>query len=681
MRKQKPDFSGWVTRNDIRCSDGVIIRQDAFKNNDRTVVPLVWQHDHKSPSNILGSILLQNRDEGVYGLGFLNRTQRALDAKELLVHGDITAMSIGAKGIQKNGSDVTHGEIYEVSLVLKGANPGALIEHVLQHSIYGEYEDEDRGVIYTGLEDEIILHAEEIEGEDNSMNTVGDVLSTLTPEQRAVVEVMIEDGVDGLSEEGLEILETLDDDQVVAVDYLLTSVEEGDYDEDQSDSSDDEEYFEDEEGEDLEQSDNIFGGDTLKKNIFVSGYDDDYLTHADLDTIVGMAITSNASSLAKTLIANGLDEGVSIEHGLTNIDILFPNTTTKRGIQVYNPNALNVEKMMSRFGKSPMSRIKNIYADITEDEARARGYIKGNQKMDSIESLFFRETTPHTIVRRTKIDRDDIIDIQENGIDVVAFLQEVQRSKFQEEIVRAAILSDGRPNRLPTTGEKNPDKIDENHVRPIVKDDDLYTIKVTASSWETVVDETLPHLAAYQGSGNPSLIINPFDLAKLKTLKDKNGRYLYAPSMDNNQVPGNANIAAYFGCSEVIEYRPMPQGQFLIGNLGDYVFGASRGGQVATFEQFDLDFNQQKYLMEARLSGAIQTPKSFIFVTVTDKAVINEDSIKFQKTGVKQHPSWLNDSTPLENQKPGAKYASKPSNAEAITSADEEAKNTAKGSH
>ena len=673
---KSPDFAGWVTKNDIRCADGVIIRHGAFEVNDGTTVPLVWQHDYNTPSNVIGSILLHSAQEGVYGEAFLNATQRGKDAKELVRHGDITAMSIGAKGIRKEGDDVVHGEIYEVSLVLRGANPGAVIEHVMQHSAYGDYEDQERGVIYTGLEDSIILHSDN-EGVNNSM-TIGDVLGSLTPDQLAVAEVLIEDGVDGLSQEGLEILETFSDDQVLALESVLESIE------DDIDSLDEDEDYQEEEDEDepseeqyeISQSYNLFGGDTLKHNAFVDNNDNDHLTHSDLNTIVNTAVLNHASSLSKTLLANGVTQGVSLQHGLANIDILFPNTTAQRGVQVYNPNALNVEKMMGAFGKSPMSRVKNIYADITEEEARARGYIKGNEKMDSIEKIFFRETTPHTVIRRTKIDRDDIIDIQENGIDVVAFMQETQRVKFMEEVVRAAILGDGRSTRL-SDGTRNPDKIDEEHVRPIMTDDDLYTIKVTAASWATVVDDVLLQRAAYGGSGRPSLIINPFDLAKLKIIKDKNGRYLYAPSTDNNQVPSDANIAAYFGCSEVIEYRAMPQGRFLIGNLGDYIFGASRGGQVATFNQFDIDFNQEKYLMEARLSGAIQAPKAFIAVTVTDAASVSEVSLDFNTTGVKQHPTWLNDSAKLENQKPGAKYASAESDKATVEAADEAAKQKA----
>uniref|UniRef100_UPI00186A4AAD phage major capsid family protein n=1 Tax=Aureimonas psammosilenae TaxID=2495496 RepID=UPI00186A4AAD len=376
-------------------------------------------------------------------------------------------------------------------------------------------------------------------------------------------------------------------------------------------------------------------------------------------TLIQTAIDTRASSLAGVLIDNGLgsDEGITIKHGIENIDVLFPETKLQKGIQVYNPVGRNVEKMLAAFSKSPMSRIKNIYADITEDEARARGYIKGNQKMESIERVFYRETTPHTVIRKTRMDRDDIIDIEENGIDIIQFKKATQRAKLQEELVRAAFLGDGRDAIV--DGHKNPEHIDPEHVRPIITDDDLYTIKVTSANWKSVVDDVQTTLPVYQGSGSPSLFINPFDLAKLKTLKTAGGSYLYGGSADANRIPTNDQIAAYFGCTEVVDYYPLPQGTLVIGNLADYVFGTSKGGQVATFEQFDIDFNQQKYLTEVRISGAIQTPKSFIVVKVTDKAenTAGEQALKFTTTGLKDTPQFTVDSA-KGGTTPGSKYAS-----------------------
>ena len=662
---RKFDFAGYVTKNDIQCSDGVTIRHAAFINNDGTTVPLVWQHDYSSPSNTLGHIVLHHMDDGVWGEAYLNQTAKARDAMELIRHGDVNSFSIGARGIQKNGQDVIHGEIYEVSLVLKGANPGARIEHVLTHSAYGDHYDDEQGVIYTGLETNFLLHSDEEEEEDTYMKTVGEVLETLTPEQEAAVELALTEGVAALNEDGLNLLESLNSDQLAAIGMVAEAMGEIDEDEDEhgkvvENEDEDAEYVEnededaDEEDDTIEQSHGFEGEDILKHNTFYGASFDDTLTHSDVNTIVQAAVDGKAQSLAATLHANGMTS-IDLKHGLAGIDILFPQTETQKGIQVYNPGALNVEKIMGMFHKTPTSRVKNIFADISEETARARGYIKGNEKLDSISSLFFRETTPGTVLRRTKIDRDDIIDIRDNGIDVIQFLQKVQYSKLQEEIVRAAFIGDGRP--VMRNGVRNPDKISEDHIRPITKDKDLFVIRAQAQYWADAVDKVIKTFPAYQGSGRPSLFINPYDLATLQTLKDKNGRYLYGASMDRNAVPSPDSIAAYFRCSEVVEYRDLPIGTIIIGNLVDYSFGMSKNGQIATFEQFDMDFNQEKYLIECRLSAAIQTPKSFIVLTIEQPDAVDTTALKFSRDGLKQHPSFTTNTDSTE--KPGAKYVSK----------------------
>lgn len=616
MDLTKCDFSGYVTKPNIRCSDGVVITQDAFKDCNDVQVPIVWQHDYSSVSNVLGYMILKHKADGsIYGYGFLNDTEAGMDAKTMIKHGDLNALSIGARKIQKNGSYVTHGEIYEVSLVLKGANPGARIEYVINHTDEGDSINYEKGVIYTDITQDFnadtLVHS--AEGEDelkmaDKEKTIGDVFETLTDEQKQAVGILLSHAAD------------------------IAEVEE-----------DDEEDFNDFDLEDLEQSVDYEGDETLKHSIFNS---EDVYSGEDLQEQYGAllqdAVTTH-SSLSEVLYQNGLLGG-ELKHGLTNLDILFPQPTADN-IQQYNPGALNVEKIMGMFGKSPMSRIKNIFANLTEEDARARGYIKGNQKLDSITSIFHRETTPGTVIRREKIDRDDMIDLQEGGFDIVNYVRKVQESKFKEEIVRAAILSDGR-KAYDATGHKNPDKISEDHIRPIVKDDDLFVIRVESDSFATVVDDVVSAMPAYQGSGNPCLFINPFDLAKLKTLKDKNGRYLYAPSMDNNQVPGNANIAAYFMCKEVVEYRSMPIGQLLIGNLSDYQFGMAKGGEIATFDNFDIDFNQYKYLMEARLSGAIRVPKSFLVINVKEKGNTDLSSLEFSSAALNSKPTHTTDSDP-----------------------------------
>lgn len=662
MKPQNYDFAGYVTKNDIKCSDGVIIQQNAFKGNDGMKVPLVWNHNYNSISNVIGHMLLHNNSEGVYGYGYLNDTEHGQDAKELIAHGDLWAMSIGAHRIRKNGNFVTHGEIYEVSLVLKGANKGALIEHKLTHSDDGSDSfDESSGIIYTGLEDTILQHKDQ--GENTMSKTVGNVLDTLNEDQTEVVLKGLQHGFETLSDEDDEVLETLTDDQVHAVATVITeagSIEDAEV-EAEAEAYGEGEGTEGSEGASVAHNAFEEGEEYFMKHNAFQSYDQYNSFYADdVDTLIQTAIDTRASSLAGVLIDNGLgsDEGITIKHGIENIDVLFPETKLQKGIQVYNPVGRNVEKMLASFGKSPMSRIKNIYADITDDEARARGYIKGNQKLESIEKVFYRETTPHTVIRKSRMDRDDIIDIEENGIDIIQFKKATQRAKLQEELVRAAFLGDGRQARL-SDGTKNPEHIDPEHVRPIVTDDDLYSIKVTSANWKSVVDDVQMTLPVYQGSGSPSLFINPFDLAKLKTLKNADGQYIYGGSVDANRIPTNDQIAAYFGCTEVVDYYPLPQGTFVIGNLADYVFGTSKGGEVATFEQFDIDFNQQKYLTEVRVSGAIQVPKAFIVVTVTDKAVntAGEEALKFKHTGLKDSPSFTVDSS-KDGTTPGSKYAS-----------------------
>lgn len=673
MKPQNYDFAGWVTKNDLKCSDGVTIRHGAFSGLSGEKVPLVWQHSYTQPGDTIGYILLHSNDQGVYGYGYLNETERGQDAKELLRHGDVNQMSIGARKIQKSGQDVIHGEIYEVSLVLKGANPGAVIEEVINHSD-GSVGDEI--FITTGLTQDLLKHSNT---EEKQMATIGEVLDSLTEDQASVIEKGLGEGFDTLTDEDSEVLETLTDDQATAV-AIIQSVA-GEIDEEELSNSqlsdfeavednDDEEVVEEkedeseepEEAEEDESEEEIeHSGVDMKNNSFnQNGIEEqDTLTHAAqlADEAVRNAAALGTGSI-KAALAGVDTSGEFLKHGISNIDILFPAAQLQKGIQAYNPNAKNVEAILNKFGAVSSPNVKNIYADLTEEQARARGYIKGNEKLNQrLISLYYRTTTPQTVIHKTAIDRDDVVDIRENGIDVVSFLKQVQAIKFKEELVRAALFGDGRP--ALSGGKPNVEKIQEEHIRPITKDDDFFTIKVTSNDWMSVVDDVIKTLPGYQGSGTPSLIINPFDLSKLRTLKDKNGRYLYGSSGDGNRVASNADLAAYFGCSEVIEFRDMPQGKFLIGNLNDYVFGQSQGGQVVTFDDFDIDFNQMKYLMEARLSGAIMIPRAFIFVTVTNAEATNEDMLKFRKDGLKTKPNWVE-----KQDKPGEKYLSKHSDAD-----------------
>lgn len=676
------DFAGWVTKNDLKCSDGVTIRHGAFSGLSGEKVPLVWQHSYSQPGDTIGYILLHSNDQGVYGYGYLNETERGQDAKELLRHGDVNQMSIGARKIQKSGQDVIHGEIYEVSLVLKGANPGAVIEEVLTH---GDGFVGDEVFITTGLTQDLLKHSN---SEENQMATIGQVIESLTEDQSDVVIKGLENGFENLSKEDAEVIETLTDEQATAIAIINSVGDTMDEDELTNASISDFETFEEgeeapavddekkaeepkaeevkdeaaedksEEGEeaDADKEEIEHSGVDMKQNAFNQNgiEEDNTLTHAAqlADDAVRSAAAIGSGSI-KAALAGVDSSGEFLKHGISNIDILFPAAQLQKGIQAYNPNAKNVEAILNKFGAVSSPNVKNIYADLTEDQARARGYIAGNEKLNQrLISLYYRTTTPQTVIHKTAIDRDDVIDIRENGIDAVSFLKQVQAIKFKEELVRAALFGDGRP--ALSGGKPNVEKINEEHIRPITKDDDFFTIKVTSNDWMSVVDDVIKTLPGYQGSGTPSLIINPFDLSKLKTLKDKNGRYLYGASSDGNRLATNSDLAAYFGCSEVIEFRDMPQGKFLIGNLNDYVFGQSQGGQVVTFDDFDIDFNQMKYLMEARLSGAIMIPRAFIFVTVTNAEATNEDMLKFRKDALKTKPNWVE-----KQDKPGEKYLSK----------------------
>lgn len=614
MKKRKWDFAGWVTKNDIRCSDGVVIKQGAFLENDHKTVPLVWQHDYSSPSNVLGNISLENKQDGVYGYGKFNNSEDANTARELIHHGDINSMSIGARGIQRRGNDVVHGQIYEVSLVLSGANPGAMIEY--NDSLSHSSEGGESAVIYNGLlihsaEDEVDENNEPEEGEDN-MN--GEEENVQTSQQN-------DDQTIG------DILSTLSEDQLDAVESLLG------YMLDEAEEAEPEE-------EEVQQS-NIFEGENMLQHGYTTG--DNYVADAGLRQTANEALQhaiENGTSFTRELKASGVDESV-LKHGITNIGVLFPQTQTDGTMQVWNPLGLNVQKILDSIGKSPFARIKNFYANINLEEARARGYIKGNQKLDSISEVFFRETTPGTIYRREMIDRDDVLDIKENGIDVVQFINTNQQQKLKEEIVKAVFVGDGRPE-LNQDGTPNKDKISEKHIRPIATDDDLFTIKKSVDSYDSFLGSFIDAMTEYQGSGSASLYMNPVDIAKLRQIKDANGRFIF--SGYDGTTPGAAAVAAAFGVHEIVEYRELKPGTAILVNLNDYRLGAVKGGEVTNFDFFDIDFNQYKYLTETRLSGALYIPKSAIVFTI--KSPATGVDYKFDSEGLQAKPNWMIDSDP-----------------------------------
>lgn len=546
MPKEKYDFAGWVTKNDTRCSDGVVIKHGAFKDNDQKTVPLVWNHNHSEPTNVLGHVMLHNDEKGVYGYGYFNETDEAKHAKELIKHGDISAMSIGANRIKKQGQNVIHGMIYEVSLVLRGANPGALIETVMAHS--DDSVETDKAIIYTGN----IIHSAE------------DVLEQQEEEVQHMAEKTIGD-----------ILATLDEEQMSAVEALIANVIE----------------------DDISQNDDEGGEDDMKHNVFNGPVQEEgVLTHSDIQAVFDDA--KKMGSLKEAML----------EHSITNIEYLFPDAQVVSGAPfIYKDQRTSTELIMNAIHKSPFSRVKTIIADLTAETARARGYIKGNEKLDQVFSLLTRSTDPQTIYKRQKLDRDDIVDITD--FDVVGFVGKEMKMMLLEEVARAVLVGDGRDI-------ASPDKIKADKIRPIISDDNLYTIKkdvdtVGGEVTIEVIPAIIKALAEYEGSGTPTMYCHPALVADLRLLTAVDGRFLFG------DIPTKEAIAARLGVSSIVETTFMPDKAALFVNLNDYTLGSTKGGEVTNFEDFDIDFNQYKYLIETRLSGALTIPKSAIYLTVT----------------------------------------------------------------
>lgn len=578
VSKRDFDFSGYATRNDLRCSDGRTIRSGAFVDNDGGTVPLVWQHGHNSPDNVLGHALLENRNDGVYCYAKFNNGEQAKTAKELVKHGDVDSLSIFANKLTQRGGDVLHGNIVEVSLVLSGANPGARIDNVsLQHSD-GSIEELDEAVIFTGLE---LSHADETE-EDNSKEadvadeeTVADVLNTLTDKQKDAVYYVIGQAIE-------------------------------DAQQDDTDDTDKEEAM----------HSNIFeGDDTLK------GTDDEIaLAHSAVVDALEDARGHNLSSFKDAFLQH------AGTYGIDNIEVLFPDAHTVTDEPTFIKRRTDwVSGVLNDAKHSPFSRIKSIHADITDDKARALGYTKGNRKKEEVFKLLKRVTTPTTVYKKQKFDRDDLIDITD--LNVVAWVKKEMRLMLDEEIARALLIGDGRDI-------SSPDKINEENIRPIWKDDSLYAIKILLEKkvvGEDLVDAFIKSFADYEGTGAPKLYTTQTVVTELLLLKDKIGRRLYETK---------ASLAAALGVSEIVEV-PVMKGAArdtkkngkadlvgIIVNLADYTIGADKGGEVNMFDDFDIDFNQFKYLLETRISGALTQPKTAIVIErkqTEDAIVAGED--------------------------------------------------------
>ena len=583
----KFDFSGWATKNDLTCSDGRTIKHNAFKENDGQLVPLVWQHGHNAVDNILGHALLENRDEGVYAYCAFNDTSGAANAKELVKHGDVKALSIYANRLDQRGADVIHGNIVEVSMVLSGANPGALIDNVaLEHSDGSWTESEDEAVIYSGL---TLSH--------DSGDTTEDT------------ESMDEDEV--YDEDDLtvaDVLETLDDDQRLAVAALIEEIS-GDVDAEDEDYDEDEEFDEDYDedyDEDAEHGDS--GGDTLMhSNIFegdARNHMGPHLSHADEEQIFAEA-RQPGMTLRTAVLAHAAD------YGIKNPELLFPDATNldPEPQRIMRENSW-VSKVLQGAKHSPFSRVKTQWSNLTADDLRAKGYVKASRKKDVVYEVANRKTEPTTVYNKTKIDRDDVLDI--TTFNVVAWMQQNLRLALEEELARAVLIGDGRE-------VSNPDKIKESNIRPIWKDDELFSHKVLIdkdAKTADIIDVVRRSRKFYKGSGSPVLFTTNGFICDMLEIKDHNERYIY----ETRQAVANA-----LNVSDVIEVEVMEgakrevggKTQNLLGiivNMQDYTLGADKGGETSFFEQFDIDFNQQKYLLEARCSGSLTKYKSAIVI-------------------------------------------------------------------
>lgn len=596
----KYDFAGYVTRNDTRCTDGVIIRHGAFKDNNGQKVPLVWSHDHSTPENVIGHVMLHHANDGVYGEGYFNNTPKAQSAKELVQHGDIWSMSIGANRIKRTPqNDVIHGNIYEVSLVVAGANPGAVITEVLQHSDNPNEGEtiimETNNIVHKATD--VLLGQERISlfdriqhaDEGEATDIMDRVLGTLDEDQQEAVAILTEAAVN----EALEQHEAaIADDFKNAVDARVGEV-----------LSELAEEYDDEEETELEQS--ALGGQIMHYNAFGQNVNDEQEIRHSLE-----AALETAKSTGRTVgqVLSEMDGGDTLKHSMNNIDKLFPDHALQGGVQViYSPNTAT-EHILSRVTKVPTAFVKSIMtdlSDLTDEQLRAKGYIKGTEKKEQIISFLSRKTDPQTIYKKQSIDRDDQIDIGQQ-LNVAAFFNQEMRIKLNDEIAQAILVSDGR-----STGDAA--KIKEDKIRPITKDEDFYTIKASYNPkalldvFQTVAEEKTKML----GSGTPSLYMNPLFLTKLRFLRNKNEQWVFG----GQQPATKEYLASLFGVAEIVETNFLKPEEMIMVNLADYQIGTNRGGEVNTFEHFDIDFNKQKYLIETRLSGALTRAKSAVYFT------------------------------------------------------------------
>ena len=562
------DFSGWATRNNIRCSDGRTILKDAFKHNDGQTVPLVWNHDHNDPLNVLGHALLENRDEGVYAYCTFNDTDAGRNAKALVEHGDVTALSIYANQLKQQGPNVLHGAIREVSLVLAGANPGAFIDSIIRH---GEESDEE-AIIYTG-ENLVLKHSQNTIVNDKNLDEVKDNFTPPSGNKEKTVQ---------------DVFDTLNEEQKTVVYALIGQ------------ALDDSNQNENNEKE---------GNDNMKHNVFDQDQKEkeNVLTHADMETIISEG--KRYGSLKDSFLAH------TAQYGIDHIDYLFPDAknVTNQPDFIKRDDSY-VQKVLRGVHHTPFSRIKSTHANITADEARAKGYIKGHLKKEEVFTLLKRTTTPTTIYKKQKMDRDDIVDITD--FDVVAYIKAEMRMMLDEEIARAILVGDGRST-------SSDDKIPETNIRPIAKDDDLYTVKKTVAVAANATEDAIAKAfirtviksrKEYKGSGSPTLFTTEDMLTNCLLLEDNNGRIIY-DSVDKLattlRVKEIVPVEVMEGVTRTVSAKNLPLMAILV-NLNDYYVGADKGGAINMFDDFDIDYNQEKYLIETRISGALVKPYSAI---------------------------------------------------------------------
>lgn len=627
---KKFDISGWATKADMLCSDGVIIKKDAFKDCDGVTVPLVWNHQHNSPNEVLGHALLENRDDGVYAYCTFNDTESGQTAKLLVQSGDVNRFSIYANKIKRRGSDVIHGVIRELSLVLAGANPGAVIDTIMMH---GE-DSYEEGYISSGeyIENvESLFHSEDTatkgdkemadntkkQGNQSEGETIKDVFDTLSDKQKQAVYAMIgqileDNGIDSDDDDDENVKHSEDAQEPEEGEKAGKEKTIGDVFNSMTDEQKNVVYamigqaLEDAGVDDDEEDEDEGGNNNMKHNVFDNS---DYMAgEADDREILSQSEFNDIMDEARR---NGSLKDTFIQHGITNIDYLFPDAQTvdnEPGFIKRNDDW--VTKVMNKVHHTPFSRIKSVFANITADEARAKGYVKGKKKVDEVFPLLKRVTTPVTVYKKQTLDRDDVIDIVD--MDVVAWLKKEMRMMLDEELARAILVGDGR-------NQSSQDKINEQNIRPIWTDDDVYTVKAAVpitkettgpEKAKAFIKAAIRSRKEYKGSGNPDMYIDEDVLTECLLLEDTNGRVIYdtveklatalrvqelipVPVMENMKREKGANTHILGG---------------IYVNLNDYNVGADKGGAVNMFDDFDIDYNQQKYLIETRCSGAMVTP-------------------------------------------------------------------------